>query len=160
MRPLAWAAVTAVIIILLNIIPTLMLFGPELTVNMAYPTLEVIRYIRAGMFLENLDPLLIVFWLFTMFLKISVFTLTSVIALTHTAGIHNHKPFSYLLTAAMVVFALYLFPSSAEVGHVTTHSETAFLLLTCMVPVLYLLVDWIRSRGKRQPGKAKAEQKS
>ncbi|MDB4866056.1 MAG: hypothetical protein JWR03_389 [Cohnella sp.] len=154
MKSLSWAAVTAVTVALANLIPTVLLFGPELTANLTYPTLEVIRYIRAGTFLENLDPLLIIFWLYSMFLKISIFLLTCVLAFTHTAGLRNHKPFSYMMAATMVVFSMYMFPSSAEVDNITTHSETAFLLLTSMVPVLYLLVDWLRSLAKRYPHRA------
>jgi spore germination protein KB len=154
MKSLSWAAVTAVVVILVNLIPTIMLFGPELTANLTYPTLEVIRFIRAGTFLENLDPLLIIFWLFSMFLKIAVFMMTSVITLTHTVKVRNSKPFSAMMIAAMIVLAIYMFPTAADVERITTQSETAFLLCTSMVPVLYLVVDWIRSLAKPTAHKA------
>ncbi|BBH22763.1 germination protein [Paenibacillus baekrokdamisoli] len=150
MRSLVWAAFTAVIITLAVIITTILLFGPELTATLASPALELVRYIRAGAFLENLDPLLIVFWLFSIFLKISLFLLVSVLGLTHTLGLKDHKPFAYLMGMTMVCLSLFMFKSAAIVERITNYSETTILLITCTVPVLYLLVDIIRSPRKKE----------
>ncbi|TJY41813.1 spore gernimation protein [Cohnella pontilimi] len=154
MKSLSWATVTAALVVLMNAIPTIMLFGPELTANLTYPTLEVIRFIRAGTFLENLDPLLIIFWLFTTFLKIAIFTLTASIALTHTMKMDNSKSFSSMLTAAVFVFSIYLFPTAAHVERIAVESEATFLLLPNIVPVMYLTVDWLRSLAKPSAHKA------
>ncbi|MHB0880685.1 GerAB/ArcD/ProY family transporter [Paenibacillus sp. SEL1] len=70
MKSLMGATATAVVVILAVLLGCLLLFSSELTANLTYPTLELIRYIHAGVFLENLDPLLIIFWLFSIFLKI------------------------------------------------------------------------------------------
>ncbi|KGT72727.1 hypothetical protein MA20_48565, partial [Bradyrhizobium japonicum] len=131
------------------LIPTILLFGPDLTANLTYPALELIRYVRTGAFLENLDPLLLVFWLYSMFLKISLFLLIAVLGLTHTFGLKDHKPFSNLMAATMVGLSLYMFQSTAKLVEITSHGETAFLLFSDLVPALYLLVDWLRSRFRK-----------
>jgi spore germination protein KB len=154
MLSLSGAILTAVVVTLMNLIPTIMLFGPELTANLTSPTLEIIRYIRTGTFLENLDPLLIVFWIYSMFLKIGIFLLVSIFGLTHSIGLKNHKPFSYMMSAAMIVLSICIFPSGAHLEAVTNHSETAFLLFTAMVPLLYFAVDGIRSLAKRRASEA------
>jgi spore germination protein KB len=157
MKSLTWAAITAVVVTLADLIPTLMLFGPELTVNLTYPTLEVIRYIRSGTFLENLDPLLIVFWLYTLFLKIGIFLLSSVFGVAHSFRITNHKPFSYTMAAAMVVMSICMFPSAAHAEKITKHSETGFLLFTGCIPVLYFAVDRIRAYISKNRVRAPAD---
>jgi spore germination protein KB len=149
MKSLVWATVTAVIVTLADLIPTILLFGPELTANLTYPTLELIRYIRAGAFLENLDPLLIVFWLYSMFLKISLFVMVATLGLTHSLGLKDFKPFAHKMAALMVGFSVYMFESTANLEEITNHSETTFLLFTSVVPLLYLLVDWLRSRRNK-----------
>ncbi|URJ51914.3 GerAB/ArcD/ProY family transporter [Paenibacillus polymyxa] len=144
MKSLMGATATAVVLILAVLLGCLLLFGSELTANLTYPTLELIRYIHAGVFLENLDPLLIIFWLFSIFLKISLFLLISVKGFAHLVGLNDHKPFSYIMSVAMVVMSINMFKSTAHLEDVTNRSETAFLLFTGVTPVLYYLVDRIR----------------
>ncbi|WP_337031487.1 endospore germination permease [Paenibacillus illinoisensis] len=144
MKSLMGATATAVVVILAVQLVCLLLFGSELTANLTYPTLEMIRYVHAGIFLENLDPLLIVFWLFSIFLKISLFLLISVKGFAHLVGMNDHKPFSYIMSVAMVIMSINMFKSTAHLEDVTNRSETAFLLFTGVTPVLYYLVDRIR----------------
>lgn len=159
-KSLFWATVTAVIVILADVFATILLFGPKLGANLTYPILELIRYIRTGAFLENLDPLLLVFWLYSMFLKISFLLLTSVTGLTYTLGLKDHKPFSYMMSAAAIFLSLDMFESTANLERITRHAESAFLLFVDLVPVLYLLVDSLRSIRKKkdqdQPAQAQA----
>ncbi|GIP40496.1 germination protein BB [Paenibacillus sp. J31TS4] len=145
MRALVWAGITASCVILANFIPTILLFGPQLTMSLTYPTLELIRYLRAGAFLENLDPLLIVFWLSSIFFKIGFFLLIAVQGLTHLLGLNDHKPFSYSMAAFMVFLSLIMLKSTAEIIEVMAHGEAAFLMFLGLIPVLYLAVDSLRS---------------
>ncbi|BFT72438.1 hypothetical protein PAENIP36_38800 [Paenibacillus sp. P36] len=91
-------------------ISTILLFGPELTENLSSPTLEVIRYTRLGSFLENLDPLLLVFWINSMFLKVSLFLYVAVSSVTHTFGLKDHKPFTYATATFMVHYLIKRIP--------------------------------------------------
>ncbi|MET3287441.1 UNVERIFIED_CONTAM: spore germination protein KB [Brevibacillus sp. OAP136] len=148
MKSLFWASVTSLLIILTNLIPALLIFGPDLTANLVYPELELIRYIRAGAFLENLDPLLIAIWLTSLFLKISLFLYVAVIALTHTFSLHDHRPLSLSMSAMMVGLTLFMVKSAPQLTHLLTHGELTFLLVTELIPLLYLIVDWGRARFK------------
>jgi spore germination protein KB len=145
MKSLGWATATVVVIMLADVISNILLFSPELTANLSSPTLERIRFIRAGSFLENLDPLFIVFWIYSMFLKLSLFLYISVTSLTHTFGRKDHKPFTYATAAFMVGLSLYAFQSTTEITEITNQGVSAHLLFIDMVPILYLLVDLLRS---------------
>ncbi|SFJ92862.1 spore germination protein KB [Paenibacillus sp. UNC496MF] len=148
-RTLFWASLTALVVVIVNMIAVLFLFGPDLTANMTYPTLELIRYMRAGSFLENLDPMLIVFWQFSMLLKIGLFLLVGTILATHVFGLKDHKPLSYGMSAAMIFLSLYLFESMADIEVITKSSGSAMMILKAALPSLYLFVDWLRNgRGK------------
>lgn len=149
MKSLGWASFTSIIIILSNLIPTILIFGPELTSNLIYPELELIRYIRAGYFLENLDPVLIAIWLTSLFIKISLFLYVAVLALTHTFGLHDHRPLSLSMTAIMVGLSLYMVKTGADLAHLLVHGEVTFLIVTESIPILYLLVDGVRSRLRK-----------
>jgi len=145
MRMLGWATVTSVFITLSGLISILMLFGPDMTANLTVPMLEMIRYARFGSFFQNLDPLLLVFWLYSMFIKISLFMFAAVIGLTHAFGMKDYRPLSTLMTASMVILTLCMVKSGVELDALLKGGALAFLLLTELIPALYLVVDWIRS---------------
>ncbi|ULL18560.1 spore gernimation protein [Paenibacillus sp. H1-7] len=146
MRSIGWAAATSIFIILTHMIPTLLIFGPHLSANLFFPELELISYVRIGSFLENLDPILISVWLSSLFIKISLFVFVSVIALTHTFGLQDHKPFSFSMTAAMITLCLLMARTAPELSEALNHGEMTFLIITECIPIVYLLVDRIRFR--------------
>ena len=75
--------------------PTLagiLVFGPELNANAAFPTLNLVKYISQGMFLERIEVFIIVVWVGGLVAKIGVFYLASVLAIAHTFGVKNYRP--------------------------------------------------------------------
>ncbi|WP_127531632.1 GerAB/ArcD/ProY family transporter [Paenibacillus kobensis] len=153
MKSLRWATITSVIIVLSNLIPAILVFGPYLAANLPYPQLELIRNIRAGSTLENLDPVLFAVWLSSLFIKVSLFIYLAVIGLTHTFSLKDHKPFSFSMTAMVVGLAIYMIRSKPELDELFKNGEFVFLLITALIPNVYLIVDWIRSSRLKQ-GKA------
>ncbi|MBA2937232.1 endospore germination permease [Paenibacillus sp. CGMCC 1.16610] len=145
MKSFSWATITVVFITLTDVISTILLFGPELTENLSSPTLEVIRYTRLGSFLENLDPLLLVFWIYSMFLKVSLFLYVAVSSVTHTFGLKDHKPFTYATATFMVGIALFGFQSTTDIVDIMNYGAAALLLFLDVTPTLYLMVDLFRS---------------
>ncbi|MDF9839050.1 MULTISPECIES: GerAB/ArcD/ProY family transporter [unclassified Paenibacillus] len=145
MKPVIWASLTAAVITIANMMTSVLLFGVELTGNFQYPALEIVRYIHSSAIFENLDPLFIVFWLYSMFFKIAMFLLIAVMGLTHMIGLKDHKPFSYLMTAAMIFMTVYMNLNSAQLDEITSRVEASFLLFPTCVPIIYLVVDSIRS---------------
>ncbi|MFC5527920.1 GerAB/ArcD/ProY family transporter [Cohnella yongneupensis] len=152
-RTLMWAGLTAAIVTIANMIAVLLLFGSDLTAGLTYSTLELIRYMRVGSFLENLDPMLIVFWLFSMLLKIGLFLLIGTMLIAHVFGLKDHKPFSFGMAGAMIFLSILLFDSMADIERITNHSESAILILKASLPTLYFLIDWLRSRNGRSRGR-------
>jgi spore germination protein KB len=150
MRSLIWAVITSVIIVLTNLISMILVFGPDLTANLQYPQLELIRFIRAAATLENLDPVLIAIWLSSLFIKISLFLYIAIICLTHTFSLKDHKPFSLFMTVIMVGVSLYMVRSKPEFDDLYQHGEFTYLLLIDLVPIVYFVVDQIRSSRVKQ----------
>lgn len=150
MRSLIWAVITSVIIVLTNLISIILVFGPDLTANLQYPQLELIRYIRAAATLENLDPVLIAIWLSSLFIKISLFLYIAIICVTHTFSLKDHKPFSLFMTVIVVGLSLYMVRSKPEFDELYRHGEFTFLLLVDLIPIVYFVVDQIRSSRVKQ----------
>ncbi len=156
MKSLVWATVTSIVIVLTGLISTLLLFGPALASNLAYPELELIRYIPPGGFFENLDPLIIAIWLSSLFVKISLLLFISVIGLTHAFGLKDQKPFSLSMTAMMIGLALFMVRTGPELDYLVTHGFVPFLLVSELIPLLYLAADGIGSLRSKRKARSKA----
>ncbi|KRE70915.1 GerAB/ArcD/ProY family transporter [Paenibacillus sp. Soil750] len=150
MKSLGLATATSVFIVLSNLIPIILVFGPHLASNLPYPQLELIRNIQAGSALESLDPLLFSVWLASLFIKASLFIYLAIISLTQTLSLKDHKPFSFSMTAMVVGCAIYMVRSKTELDELFGNGEFAFLLISELIPVVYLIVDWIRSSKLKQ----------
>lgn len=144
MKSINWGVATSVIIVIANLIPMMLIFGPQLSANLPYPALELISYVRIGSFLENLDPVLIAVWLSSLFIKISLFLFVSVNSLTHIFALHDHKPFSFTMTATMTVLCLFMAKTSPQLSELLDHGGMTLLLVIEVIPILYLIVDKLR----------------
>lgn len=96
-----------------------------------------------------------VVWLTSLFIKISLYLYVAVIVLTHTFELHDHKPFTFSMTAMMIGLSLFMVKTKTELAHLLLHGEIVFLFITELIPAIYLLVDWIRVR--KTPGQSSTE---
>lgn len=149
MKSMVWAVLTAVILSIMNIAAIVLLFGPELTVNLTYPNLEMTRYIKTGNFTANLDPVLIFMWLFALLVKMSLFVYATVLLSSQAFGLKDAKPLSLPLTALMIGMSLWLYPSITDLDYYLNHGGYAINIIASIIPVLYFIVDSIRSRSKK-----------
>lgn len=149
MKTVIWATFSAVLIILTNIVPAILIFGPELMSYLSYPELELIRYIHASAFFENLDPVLIALWITGLFIKISFLFYLVIINLSHLFSLKDHRPLTLSTVLLVTCVSLFIVESTAETNQVIISSLIALVITLELIPVLYLLVDRIRSGRKK-----------
>lgn len=149
MKTLVWATFSAVLIILTNMIPALLIFGPELMGSLAYPELELIRYIHASAFFENMDPVLIALWITGLFVKISFLFYLIIKNWAHLFSLKDHKPLTLSTVLLVTGVSFFIVESTAETSEVITNGLIAMVIILEFVPFIYLLVDWIRSARKK-----------
>lgn len=149
MRSLSWATVTSVLIIIINLILTILIFGPELAANLSYPELELIRYANPRSHLANFDPALIAIWMSSLFIKISLFIFVAIIGLTRAFSLKDHKPFSLSLTSSVVVASLLIVGSTQELDRLLHHGIVAMIIVNGVIPTVYLIVDSIRGNHSK-----------
>ncbi|MFC9774788.1 GerAB/ArcD/ProY family transporter [Paenibacillus chitinolyticus] len=152
MKALAWAIVTAGILTLGIMIPMVLLFGPSLAANLTYANLEMTRYIQLGNFIQNMDPILILMWLFTLLVKISLFLYISVITVTQTLKMKDTRLLTLPFGVTVIFLCLWMVNSSETLDRFAGTTAVPMTLLAELIPVVYLLIDALRSRfKKRQP---------
>ncbi|RCX23424.1 spore germination protein KB [Fontibacillus phaseoli] len=150
MKTYFWTIVISLVIIMSHLIPVLLTFGAELAPNLIYPDAELIRFIRAGSFIETLDPILIILWLTSIFAKIAFLSFTAVICVSQLMKVKDHKPFALPIVAFICIFSIAIARSQPELTEFMGKNLTPFVLIAeYIVPIFYWLMIWIRGPKKK-----------
>jgi spore germination protein KB len=129
-----WAIVFSVSMIIIYIAFLILLFGPNLISHLAFPILEMGRYIHIAEFIENLDPLLIAIWSTMVYIKISFFFYLSVVILAQLMNIQDYRPLTFSLAAVMISISLNMAENYAGLLDVYEHSWPTFAYCVELIP--------------------------
>ncbi len=93
---------------------TLSVFGTETTANTVFPALSLGRFISVANFLEHLDAFFLIYWVVTVFIKLSLFYYVAVIGTSQLSGLSEYK--FLILPAAVVInnFSFVFFRNTIE----------------------------------------------
>lgn len=147
--------VSSLLLILSHLIPILLAFGPDLASNLTYPDMELIRFIRYGAFFETLDPILIILWLTSLFVKIAFTIFIIVTCLAHLTKTRDHKPFTLSITAFSAILSLSIARSQPELNEfVLAGALPTLLIAEFLIPWIYWIVNLIRAPKKNMDKQA------
>ncbi|RUT48287.1 hypothetical protein EJP82_03935 [Paenibacillus anaericanus] len=151
-RTLLSTTLTSLIIIMAHLIPILLIFGPDLASNLTYPDLELIRSMRAGSFIETLDPVLMILWLICLYVKISFILYIAVICLTHITGMTDPRPLCLPSTAFCCILSIYFARSQPELNQFMIGGLPPLLFsVEFLIPTVY----WISHLVRKDPSYSK-----
>lgn len=134
----------AAAVVLIHIIPLLLIFGPELSSNLNYPELELLRFMRSGSFLETLDPALIALWLISIFVKLGFIVFIIALILARSFRLKDTKPFVFPITVFIAVGSLAIVKSNAQFRNMLGGGMLTVFWISELIPIVYYLVDTIR----------------
>ncbi|TYA13428.1 GerAB/ArcD/ProY family transporter [Paenibacillus faecis] len=150
-RTFFFTTLSSLVIILSHTIPVLLTFGPELGANLTYPDMELIRFIRVGSFIETLDPVLIILWLTSIFVKISFIIFTASLCIAQLTGVKDHKPLTLPVTAFSVIFSLTIAKSHTELTKFLVEGTAPVLIVTeFLIPWVYWIAGAVRGSGRNE----------
>lgn len=153
-RSVAAGSAGALILTVMTYFICLLLFGVHYTGHASYPTLEMMRMIRVGDFLDNLDPFLIAIWMTTLFLKISLYLYIVTVSAGQCLGLKNCKPLAFSVGALMIGYSIQIADSIMELQEFLRKAYPIFTYLFAQLPLLlywpgYWL--WKRRLKNQQP---------
>lgn len=149
-RTIAITVVSSVIIILSHLLPILMILGPDLASNLTYPDLDLVRSLRAGSFIETLDPILIVLWLTSLFIKVSFMLFIAVYCISLLLKLPDHKSLALPFTAFACILSLFLVHSQGEINYLLMEGLPPLLIFTeFVIPIIYWILSAIRFRKNK-----------
>ncbi|MNJ28824.1 GerAB/ArcD/ProY family transporter [Paenibacillus bouchesdurhonensis] len=149
-RTIAITSISSIIIILSHLLPALMILGPDLAANLTYPDLDLVRSLRISSFVETLDPILIVLWLTSLFIKISFMLFIAVYCISLLLKLPDHKSLALPFTAFSCILSPIFVRSQVELNHLLLQGLPPILLFTVFViPTIYWITNGIKSRKNR-----------
>ncbi|GIP11596.1 hypothetical protein J1TS5_37660 [Paenibacillus macerans] len=141
---------TSLAIIITHIIPVLLTFGPNLGANLMYPDMELVRFIRVGSFVDTMDPILIILWLTSIFVKISFIVFTAVTCLSQLTRVNDHKPFTLPVIAFIAVFSICIARTPPELYRFLSTDWPALMIFAeFLIPSVYWLAGIARGSLKK-----------
>ena len=134
---------------LLSVVGILAIFGPALTARWMFPTLNGARMIHLANFLERLEAVIMVIWVFGAFVKISVFYYAAVLGSAQLLGLKDFRCMVLPLGVITVALSILLHRNILELAHFLGQVWPPYALSTFEVglPLILLAISLIRGKG-------------
>ena len=136
------------VIYLILTILCLGMYGTEALKQITWPMLGYVRSINLpGLFIERLDGVMLGIWVFTVYTTMISLYFALTYSLSKVLGTKEHK--QYALPMVPIIYFLSLIPENiAQLDKATTYLFKYFgIILIFVVPILLLLIAWIRKKG-------------
>ncbi|KAB3532481.1 GerAB/ArcD/ProY family transporter [Alkaliphilus serpentinus] len=141
--------VVGLLYVFLNTI-TLARFGVEQTVHLIWPTLTIFKTIEfPGLFIENVEAIVMVLWVFIVFMSMAPLFLGATITLSNSMNIREHGFLA--LPLIPIIYFISLFPDSVTEAYYYLDYFTKFIATSIIVIIpLIIAMVIVFKRGIRK----------
>lgn len=153
-RTIVFTICSAAVFLLTHVISVLLIFGPDLSANLMYPAMDLVRFVRVGSFIESFDPILIILFLTGVFVKISFNVFLCVLCLSQITGVKQYKFYVLPVSVFVGVYSLVVIQSQPELVNFFEYEFIYILLIAeFLIPWFYWIMLLIRGArvGKAKP---------
>ncbi|NWL87167.1 MULTISPECIES: GerAB/ArcD/ProY family transporter [unclassified Paenibacillus] len=150
-RTIFAAILFAVVINILHMFLVLSAFGPEITANLSYPDLELTAFIQTGSFLQTGDPILIILWLTSLFVKICFIIFITSICISQVTKVKDHRIFTLSTTAFILILSMIMSRTQTELHDFLSMRLPGVMIAgEILIPIIYWIAYLIRSHASRR----------
>ena len=129
---------------------TVAVFGAEVAARTLFPTFDMVRYISIAEFLEHLDPFFMIFWIGSVFIKITLFYYITCLAIAQWLNLRDYKPITLPVGTIISALSVLLFDNITELVNFIAKVWGPYALsIQLGIPALLLVVAMLRRQGKR-----------
>lgn len=135
------------------VIITLSIFilGPSQAARNMYPSYELASRVTIGGFLERIEALLAVMWLFSLYIKISLYFYATVLGLAQMLELKDYRPLTLPIGMIIIVLSVVVYPSVTYQQNWDTTTWLPYILTAGLFYPIFLLGVGI-FRKKHQAG--------
>jgi len=152
MKKTLWGMGIASMLVMSASILVMMTFGPILSSRMWAPFFGMTRFISVMGFIQNVDIFVVVIWMFSAFIKLSMFLFVMVYAVAQWFNVENWKRLIWILAPISVICALIPENSTAPVKeYVEAYWIPIAMPINIIgIPILLWIVDVIRHKASHK----------
>jgi spore germination protein KB len=145
------AVITASVCVWISTIMIILTLGANLASKMWYPFFEMTKKIYLFTLIENLDALVVVIWLFSVFVKLAVYLFVACYGTAQFFQIGNWKNFIWFVAPISAIYALFPKNIVQATSNYMLHYWIPVVLMANMIglPLLMLIVSTVRQRMKQ-----------
>lgn len=146
-----WAVICAVFCVWISTIMVTLTIGANLAMKVWYPFFEMTKKISLFMFIENLDALVVVIWLFSVFIKMAIYKFVVCYGTAQFLQIKNWKNLVWVMGFVSAIYAMVPKNVSQATSGYLLHYWIPVGLYVNMIglPLLMIIVGKIRLRNQK-----------
>ncbi|REK76636.1 GerAB/ArcD/ProY family transporter [Paenibacillus paeoniae] len=143
-----WGMTLSAVFVFIATLMVIMTFGPILPGRMWAPFFGMTRFISVLGFIQNVDILVVVIWLFSAFIKLSLFLFVTVYGTAQWLNIKNWRRLIWVLVPLILVLALLPQNATAPVKEYVEQFWIPYVIPINVIgiPLLLMLISIIRSK--------------
>ncbi|MFF2482401.1 endospore germination permease [Paenibacillus sp. NPDC058071] len=147
-----WGMALSAILVLIATMMVIMTFGSDLSARMWAPFFGMTRFVSVLGFIQNVDILVVVIWLFSAFIKLSLFLFVTAYGTAQWLNIKNWRNMIWVLVPVIFVLALLPQNAIAPVKEYVQQYWTPYAIPINVVgiPLLLWLVSVIRGKSSQR----------
>ncbi|THE09654.1 hypothetical protein E1I69_21585 [Bacillus timonensis] len=146
-----WGVGVVAILVTISTLEILMVFGPNLSSRLWYPFFEMARYISLMQFMQNLEIIVTVIWIFSIFIKLSIYLFVSSYGIAQWLNIKDWRKVIWFVAIASIVLSL-IYPNNnvASVSYLEKYWLPFVLPINMIgIPLLLWGIGVIRKNSKQ-----------
>lgn len=151
-----WGVTAASFFLVIDAFVVIMTFGPNLASRMWYPAYEVVRFISMMEFIQNIDALVVIVWILSIFLKLALYLFISSYGAAQWLNLKDWKKPIWVI--ATVAFVFSMLPQNIVVSTIEYPKKiwTPFVVPITFVgiPLFLLVVGVVRKRISKRTGQS------
>ncbi|MGE7852919.1 GerAB/ArcD/ProY family transporter [Bacillus paramycoides] len=143
-----WGVGLAVFMVTIGTLAVILTFGPNLPSSLLYPVYDLSRYISVMEFIQNVDVLIVIIWMFSVFVKLALYMFLACYGTAQLFHLKDWRKVAWFLAPISFIMAV-----SIKNIQIFTHYYYMFFVIPIAfpvyelgIPLLLLVVGKIRRK--------------
>ncbi|WP_169090927.1 endospore germination permease [Paenibacillus sp. PL91] len=132
------------LLLLMSVLSCTMLFGGQTTASFTYPSISLIQNIKLFRNIERFDAALIVVWVMSSFIKITVYFWSALHGLSHLLRLRQPRWFIIPMAIGFVIISRFKVWGLIELSAFYDDHAWYFVLFQLFIPAGLLFIAWIK----------------
>ena len=135
------------IVLTIVILLSILVLGADISAKQSYTTYILGKKIRIGRFLERIEAIIAIIWIFTTYFKATICYYGLSLGLAQVLGLKSYKILLFPLAFLIITFSIFSHPDIVHFNNFTAKTWTPYSLTICFfLPLLLLVVEKMRKK--------------